>query len=178
MFHWLINLQTHQNSIVPLYNGTLERQKINRLSRDKIKFWHVHNNKFSKFATWKSYLKRPLNVRQGYCYNETTGSGSSGSRRGDTGAPSGSGGQCRNPMTFKMSRMDCCCNFGTFWAENRGGQCDPCPLANSNEREKLCQSLHGPESQTRDVCTSANGNGNICPNGKCVPDKSKPGKIF
>ena len=74
--------------------------------------------------------------------------------------------------------MDCCCNFGTFWAENRGGQCDPCPQANSNEREKLCQSLHGPESQTRDVCSSSTGNGNICPDGKCVPDKSKPGKIF
>ena len=171
-FHWLKFLAKGLNSIVP-YDVVPERQK----KPDSLCF-RSSFDKLSNFATWKSYLKRALNARQGYCYNETTGSGSIGSGRGDTGDPSGSGGQCRNPLTFKMSRMDCCCNFGTFWAENRGGQCDPCPAAISNEREKLCQSLHGPESQTRDVCTSATGNRNLCPDGKCVPDKSQPGKIF
>lgn len=96
--------------------------------------------------------KTCLDARQGYCYEES------------------SQNQCRNALTFKMSRMDCCCNFGKSWGENRG-QCQDCPRVNSNEHQDLCQGLNNnPSNQVRDICSTRS---DLCPNGKCIPDQSQ-----
>ena len=72
-----------------------------------------------------------------------------------------------NPMNHKISRMDCCCNFGKSWGEYQS-QCEDCPRPNTKEHQDLCSSVHSGANEIRDACGS-----NTCPNGKCIPDTSQ-----
>ena len=95
--------------------------------------------------------KSCLDARQGYCF------------------PSDDR-QCRKPLDFKMSRMDCCCKYGSSWSENRNN-CDQCPQAGLPERQSLCAAVSQVINEIRDACLL---NPNVCPNGKCVPDRTQP----
>ena len=70
--------------------------------------------------------------------------------------------------------MDCCCNFGKSWGEVRG-ICQNCPVPGSQEHNTLCQSIHSGANEIRDVC---NLRENPCPNGKCVPDRTRPSGFY
>jgi hypothetical protein len=92
-----------------------------------------------------------LDGRQGHCYTTFT-----------------AGGQCRNEMTFRLSRIDCCCgsSMGKGWTQRAEDLCEPCPSRGTTEFELLCkQAQQIMRTEDIDECSLRS---DLCDNGECV----------
>ena len=92
-----------------------------------------------------------LDGRQGTCYTTFT-----------------SGGLCVNEMSFKLSRIDCCCGktFGKGWKFNVKDLCEPCPSQGTSEFNILCdRALEILAPTNIDECSLRS---DLCENGLCV----------
>ncbi|XP_043673250.1 fibrillin-2-like isoform X2 [Vespula pensylvanica] len=74
-------------------------------------------------------------------------------------------GQCKNRLTMRLSKKDCCCgkNMGKGW----GDECFICPNTGSEDYNRLC----AQQPQQFTVINECALRPEICGNGKCVDTK-------
>lgn len=92
-----------------------------------------------------------LDGRQGTCFTSFTAAG-----------------QCVNDMSFKLSRIDCCCGqtMGEGWKFNPGDLCEPCPSRGTSEFNILCkEALSILSPSDIDECSLRQ---DLCDNGVCI----------
>ncbi|KFM57240.1 Fibrillin-1, partial [Stegodyphus mimosarum] len=84
-----------------------------------------------------------LDTRQGNCYVDVMG------------------GQCRNPLAVRLSKVECCCgeNMGKGWGEQ---PCETCPLPGSKAHSQLCTA-----SKLLDI-NECDLRRDLCENGRCI----------
>ncbi|XP_035216115.1 fibrillin-1-like [Stegodyphus dumicola] len=87
-----------------------------------------------------------LDTRQGNCYVDVMG------------------GQCRNPLAVRLSKVECCCgeNMGKGWGEQ---PCETCPLPGSKAHSQLCTA----GNLTINECDLRR---DLCENGRCIDTPS------